>query len=306
LDDVELTAICDLHEEKAQQAAERFHIAKTYVSYFEMLASEDLDAVYVLTQPDALFRAARDCLTAGKHVFMEKPMGITAYQAQTLQALAQAQNRVLHVGFNRRFIPLVIEAVRLVREAGEITLAEGRFYKNSSPAFYDGCASAFTCDVVHCLDLVRHVAGGTVTKAALLESNAESWHTLLRFENGTAGVVRSHYATGGRVHGFEFHAPGASAFIDLGSPDSSCAATIVRAKGLGSQSLSAMGAGETEVLRLDGKALAGSDRYEDYYGYRDEDKCFLAAVRKGIYDDARTSEDLATSLLTEQLLAAKL
>jgi predicted dehydrogenase len=304
---VSLCAVCDLYAEKAQEAKENFGFTQSYVSYHEMLAREKLDAVFVLTQPDALFRAAADCLAAGKHVFMEKPMGVTAYQAQTLQTLAEEKNLVLHVGYNRRYIPLVQECLRILKETTTITLAEGRFYKNSSPAFYGGCASAFPCDVVHCVDLVRHVMGKSVTKSALLETNAESWHTLMRFAGGGSGVVRSHYATGGRVHGFEFHGPGASAYINLGFEGGpGCEATLLLANDPGRQSLSAMGQGKTEVIRLDGIALAGSGRYEDYYGYRDEQRLFFEAVRKGGYDAARTEEDLATARLIEQLMEAKL
>ena len=72
-----------------------------------MLKQEKLDAVFVLTQPDMLFRPARDCLQAGLPVYMEKPMGITLFQANTLRRLADEKDRLLHVGFNRRTIPLV-------------------------------------------------------------------------------------------------------------------------------------------------------------------------------------------------------
>jgi len=46
-----------------------------------MMRDMPLDAVFVLVQPDVLFRVASDSLLAGKHVFMEKPMGITLFQA---------------------------------------------------------------------------------------------------------------------------------------------------------------------------------------------------------------------------------
>ena len=306
LENVKLTAVCDLRAERAERMAELYGIPSSYTSYHEMLEEEELDAVFVLTQPDALFRAANDCLRFGLHVFMEKPLGITAYQARTLRDSAVAQGCVLHAGFNRRYIPLVREALRIVRETAEITLAEGRFYKNSSPAFYDGCSNAFMCDVVHCVDLVRHVAGEGVTSSALLESREESWHALMRFEGGAAGVVRSHYATGGRVHEFEFHGPGVSAYIDLGFGGPGCSAKILRALSPGRQSISAMGAGDTEVIELDGMALAGSERYEDYYGYRDGDAAFIRAVLNGGPDLPRMNEDVATMELMERLLQSRI
>ncbi|MDR2524837.1 MAG: Gfo/Idh/MocA family oxidoreductase [Oscillospiraceae bacterium] len=313
-----VASVCDLRPERARAAAERFDIPAVYTSYHEMLAKETPDAVFVLTQPDALFRAVSDCLLGGYPVFMEKPMGITAYQAQTLAAIARERDLLLHVGYNRRYIPLVVEALRILREVAPLSQAEGRFYKNSGAAFYGGCASAFPCDVVHCIDLVRHAMGQPVTGCALLETvapemaeaadRANSWHGVMRFAGGGSGVVRSHYATGGRVHGFEFHAPGASAYINLGfEGGADCEATILLAKGRGRQSLSAMGGAEHQSITLDGRALAGSNEYADYYGYRDEHKLFFAALAMGgKFDASRTAEDLASADLVEQLLAARI
>jgi predicted dehydrogenase len=310
-ENVTLVAVCDLHTERAVAAKENYGFAASYVSYHEMLSNETLDAVYVLTEPELLFRAARDSLQAGNAVFMEKPMGVTSFQANTLRALAHENDRLLHVGYNRRYIPVVVEALRLLRKHTTLTQAEGRFYKNSSPAFYGGCATAFTCDVVHCLDLVRYAAGGAYEKGALLESCAdngepESWHGIMRFDNGVNGVVRSHYATGGRVHEFEFHGPGASAFINLGFGNEGCSATVLLGSG-GTQSLSAKGLGEMQVIELDGKVIADSERYEDYYGYRDETRLFLAGVAAGgAFDSARADEDYASALLAEQLLEQRI
>jgi predicted dehydrogenase len=311
--DVELVACCDLQEDRLTQVQETFKIARKYTSYYDMFARETLDAVYVLTQPDILFRVARDCLCASLPVFMEKPMGITLLQAQTLRDLSLSQNTPLHVGFNRRHIPLVREALTRVREHTEITQAEGRFYKNTSPAFYQGCSDAFWCDVIHCADLVRYAAGsdGAVRQAATLETADETgtpnaWQSIMQFSNNVVGVVRSHYAAGGRVHAFEFHGRGASAFVHLGGAGRACKATLLFGAG-GKQSLSAMGADKAEhIVELDGKEIAGSDRYEDYYGYKAQTEFFLDAVRRGGADPARLAEDFGAMRLIESLKNAKL
>ncbi|MDR0669788.1 MAG: Gfo/Idh/MocA family oxidoreductase [Treponema sp.] len=315
-----IAAVCDLIAERAQEAAGTFGIPKTYRSYHDMLREGGLDAVYVLVPPDGLFRVASDALLAGKHVFMEKPMGISCFQAKTLKELAALQERVLHVGFNRRFIPLVTVMAAKMREFCPITHVEGRFYKNGSPAFYGGCASAFVCDVIHVIDLVRHLAAGDsgVSPRALRASTLESvnpethipeaWYSALAFDNGVTAVVRANYRTGGRVHQFELHGPGTSAYIDLGFGGPFCCGKILHTVTPGGQSLSAAGAGEQEILEFDGLALAGSDKYEVYYGYHAENRHFVETVlaNPAGTDPARTEEDCASMELVEQLLAARI
>jgi predicted dehydrogenase len=317
--EAEIVAVCDLMAERAGEAAAAFGIPKTYVSYHDMLREGGLDAVCVLVPPDGLFRVASDALLAGKHVFMEKPMGISFFQARTLKELAAQQGRVLHVGYNRRFIPLVQTMTATMREFCPITHVEGRFYKNSSPAFYGGCASAFVCDVIHVIDLVRRLAAGDsgvsprLLRASTLESIkadtniAEAWYSALAFDNGVSAVVRANYRTGGRVHQFELHGPGASAYIDLGFGGASCGGRILRTVIPGGQSLAAAGAGEQEVLEFDGRALAGSDKYEVYYGYYAEDRHFVETVLADPAgtDPARAEEDCASMELVEQLLACR-
>lgn len=307
---VKVVAICDLKREKAEKVAETFGIPGVYVSYHEMLKKEELDVAYVLTEPDALFRVVSECLEAKLHVFMEKPMGIHLLQAETLKNLALKNKRILRVGFNRRYIPLVRRVLEEMRGLTKITHVEGRFYKNSSPAFYGGCSDAFTCDVIHVTDLVRHIAGGEVEWAKTMEVKNEeglvgAWYSMMRFDNGVTGLIRSNYYTGSRVHQFEIHGEGASAFINLGYGDSDCEAEIFCQGKL--QSRASLGDGERKTIRLEGKELAGSSLYQDYYGYRDETVGFLADVREYKENDVQNTleEDFATMRMVDRLFAAR-
>lgn len=308
LEEVELVALCDWVETRAQEACRRFAVPKMYLSHITMLQEEKLDAVFVLTQPDMLFRPALDCLNAGLAVFMEKPMGITLFQANTLKRLADEKDRQLHVGFNRRSIPLVSEILRRMKELTEITHVEGRFYKNSSASFYDGCASAFVCDVIHVIDLVRHIAASPVEKCMTLQGPLEkdgvvqSWYSAIAFKNGMTGAVRANYQTGGRVHDFEIHGPNASAYIDLGFGNAGCSGRILHCNGQ-THSLSAAGNAEPQIEYFDGMKIAGSEDYTHYYGYFDEDREFIRCVQNDPShgDPQRTAEDFATMELVEQL-----
>ncbi len=311
LDDAEVVAVCDLIERRAARAAEEHGIPATYVLYPEMLQKEELDAVFVLTEPDRLFRPALDCLRAGKHVFMEKPPGVTSFQAETLLREARSADRICQVGLNRRYIPLVVRVLELMRQQTTITQVEGRFYKHVSAAFCDGCVSAFESDTIHAADLVRWIAGGAPAAAATVEARhrdvvTNAWCSVVRFDNGVLGTVRANYMTGGRTHTLELHGPGASALVDLGIGGASCAARILLHEGAESYSLAAAGPGGQRWIELDGRQVAGGEAFHVYYGYLQEDREFLECIRQGRRPLADIAEAVESMRFMELLRAARI
>ena len=219
MDDVEVVALCDLVEEKARRTAEKFKVPKTYVSYHQMIAQEQLDAIFCLVEPSNHFHVVIACLNAGLDTFMEKPPGITLYQAESMMRKAEEKGRLLMVGFNRRYIPLVREVKKAFDAITHVTQVEGCFFKYGTGAFDRGGLPAFESDTIHAVDLVRHLAGATPVEAYTLTASHQepvlnAWNAVTRFDNGTIGIVKANYRTGGRVHCFEVHGPGASAFIN--------------------------------------------------------------------------------------------
>ncbi len=306
----DVVAVCDLVEQRATEQASRFSIPRTYTLYREMLAKEDLDAAFVLVEPSNLFHVVMGCLEAGIHTFMEKPPGITSYQAASLLRASQAAGRILQVGFNRRHIPLVRKVVDTMRNATTINQVEGRFMKCGTAAFDKGGVSAFQSDTIHAVDLVRWIAGGTPVSAATVCSRVDdvvpnSWNSVVRFDNGVTGIIKANYQTGGRTHTFEIHGAGASAFINLGFGPEACEAQILATEGKGGYSLAATGAGSTGLQVMDGIALAGSDKFYRYYGFYQEDLHFLDCVRRGTEPETGIADAVKTFEFVD-LLASSL
>ena len=287
IETAQLAAICDNAGDKAALMAARFSIPHSYRNYLEMLEAEKPEAVFVLVQPDQSFRISLDCLKRGIPTFIEKPAGITVYQAKSLERAARAANVICQVGFNRRYIPLIQEVVKIMREITPIEQVEGYFLKHSEAAFYDGCSSALMCDTIHAIDCVRWIAGGTPQKAATLINRYgqtpvdNAWNAVVRFDNGVSGIIKANYNTGGRVHGFEIHGPNASAFINIGFGDMNCSAKILHFDGQGTFSISSRGRRDQNIELLDGSEIARRSEYFAYYGYLTEDKAFLNSVLTG-------------------------
>lgn len=305
IDGIEIVAICDLIEEKAARLAAEYNIPKVYTIYHELLAQEKLDAVFVLVEPGNLFHVVWHCLDANLHTFMEKPPGITRYQAESLQRKAEAVNRFLQVGFNRRYIPLVKHVKELVEKETQITQVEGCFFKFGTAAFDRGSLSSFYSDTIHSVDLMRCLAGGkTALQAAMIGAQHDdcvenAWNGICRFDNGVTGIIKANYRTGGRVHKFELHGPGFSAFINLGFGDAGCDASLLHHHGELSYSLASTGAAEETTQQIDGKTLAGSDEFYKYYGFYFEDLHFIDCIRTGTRPETCIQDAVESMRLVE-------
>lgn len=82
-----------------------FHYATT--NYRDLLADPEIDLIVVATQHRLHAAMTVAALEAGKHVFVEKPLAVTAAELDRVRTAWQAAGRMLHVGFNRRFAPLM-------------------------------------------------------------------------------------------------------------------------------------------------------------------------------------------------------
>lgn len=106
IEGVELIAAADVNAAGLAKFKENQGVQRVYADFKEMLAKEtDVDAVSVCT-PNGLHAANTiAALEAGKHVIVEKPMGMTAAECNAMIAAAEKAKKVLTCGFQWRFDP---------------------------------------------------------------------------------------------------------------------------------------------------------------------------------------------------------
>jgi predicted dehydrogenase len=98
--------LADVNRERVLAAAAETNAASLRCDYTELLDADVVDAVIVSTAPeDTHYPIARDCLAAGKHVLLEKPMARTLGEADALLEVAEAAGATLTVGYTQRFQP---------------------------------------------------------------------------------------------------------------------------------------------------------------------------------------------------------
>jgi len=91
---VELVGVVDLIQERAKEIAETYQV-KQYASVEELLGDPSVELVLNLTTPQSHFALCKQVLEAGKHVYVEKPLSLTAKEASALVQLAQEKHLVL-------------------------------------------------------------------------------------------------------------------------------------------------------------------------------------------------------------------
>ena len=117
-DDVEIAAICSSNEANIKKVRELAPNVRIFSNESELIQSP-LDAVVVSTPNFTHVSLALDILRSGKHLFLEKPCGITRDECRKLLEASDKTDRVLMVGHELRYSPF-FEKMKSLVAAGEI------------------------------------------------------------------------------------------------------------------------------------------------------------------------------------------
>jgi len=116
---VEVAAIASRDVARARAVAAAFGIPRAYGSYEELLADPDIDVVYNPAPNHLHVPWSVKALEAGKHVLCEKPIALTAAEAETLVAASRRHPGLkIMEAFMYRLHPQWRRAVRIVRDGG--------------------------------------------------------------------------------------------------------------------------------------------------------------------------------------------
>jgi predicted dehydrogenase len=127
----ELYAICDAAEDLLSRMATIHRPQVTYRDYDAMLADREVEAIIIATADQFHVPLARKAVAAGKHVLVEKPLGVNVEECEELRAELSATNLVLQIGNNRRFDPGIAFARQFVQERLGQRLAFKAWYYDS-------------------------------------------------------------------------------------------------------------------------------------------------------------------------------
>lgn len=142
-DNVHVTGVYDRHPEKVQARAEKYHV-KGYGSLQEMLEDPEAEIILNITPPVSHYDSVLQCLKAGKHVYVEKPIALTFREGQELRREAKERNLFLcaapdtFMGAAYQTAKDLIDAGKVGRivSAATFDLNAGMEFWHPSPVFF--------------------------------------------------------------------------------------------------------------------------------------------------------------------------
>jgi len=137
LENATVVGIADLDSNRAAELARRFGIPAVYGSLAEMRAAKP-EVIHVLTPPASHHQLTMEALKMGCHVFVEKPMAESVGQCDEMIAQAREAGLVLSVNHSARMDPIVLEALKRVKDGacGEVLGVD--FFRSSDYPPYAG------------------------------------------------------------------------------------------------------------------------------------------------------------------------
>ena len=122
-------ATMDINEQVVKEVQQTFHIPEAYTSLETLLAQSDVDAVYIATPVFCHKEQVMKVAEAGKHILLEKPMGLTSKEGEEMISFCQERNVNLGVGFMMRFHDAHQKIKKLIESGsiGEVVSAYAKF-----------------------------------------------------------------------------------------------------------------------------------------------------------------------------------
>ncbi len=129
----EIVAVCDVYEPRRDEFREKSgNLASTHVDYHEVLARKDVDAVIIASPNHWHLQMATDAISAGKDIYLEKPVTHTIEQGEALARAVRTSSRILQSGMQQRSWVHFQSAAELIQggNIGRVTRVRTYWFQN--------------------------------------------------------------------------------------------------------------------------------------------------------------------------------
>ena len=201
----------DLHGIAASSGLNQTHLANKFgfnyatTDVSKLINDNRINTIIISTRHDSHSELILDALNAKKNIFVEKPLCLGSEELNSIKSAYQKTNKILMVGFNRRFAPLISSLKDLIKEI------------NGPKSFVYTCNAGFISpdhwtqdpnlgggrligEACHFVDLLRDLAQSQISNMYLntakdYKSCPDTFSINIKFKNGSIGTV--HYFSNG-------------------------------------------------------------------------------------------------------------
>jgi predicted dehydrogenase len=269
---VDIVAVGQNGQAKADECARQLKIPKAYGNYEDLLKDPDIEVIHNCTPNHLHFEMNKQALLHGKHLLSEKPLTLRTAEARELYELAAGRSLVTGINFNYRQFPMVQHLKSMVkdRDLGELHTIRGSYlqdwllyptdYNWRMEPEYGGETRAISDIGSHLFDLVQYVTGLTIAEVCADMSI----------------VIPERYKSSGPRESFQ--SAGAESLEPVRVKTEDYCSVLVKfdngARGVLTVSQVSAGKKNALELNLDGAQASGSWKQEEPFklqmGYRDK------------------------------------
>ena len=186
-DDIQLVAACDLDAVKAEEFCRSFGFLRPYTDLNHMLDTEKPDACVCIMPISHIVEKGIHLLERGIPCVIEKPLGTTIAEIETLARVAHDTQTPHMVSVNRRFMPYLNEARLWLKEVGPV-----RYVRATQVRHARDEEDFIWSTAIHVLDALRYMVGELKRFRAnrITNEGAAVWYLIsIEFEGATTGQI---------------------------------------------------------------------------------------------------------------------
>lgn len=193
--DIELIGVADINVERGLDIASKYRI-RFFENYQELLPH--VDAVCVAVPTLLHHQVGLDCLEAGVHVLIEKPIAANIDEAESLVNAAAQSKSILQVGHIERFNPAFQELSKVLKTEEILAIEAHRMSPYSQRA---NDVSVVLDLMIHDIDLLLELVPSPVIKltasgnSSFTSGNLDYVTTILQFANGLVATITASKVT---------------------------------------------------------------------------------------------------------------
>jgi predicted dehydrogenase len=205
LKDIELVGVSDVNLERGLDIASKYH-THFFENYLELLPH--VDAVCIAVPTKLHHQVGTNCLRAGVHILIEKPIAASIAEAESLVNLAAESNCILQVGHIERFNPAFRELTKIIPTEKILALEARRMSPYSNRA---NDVSVVLDLMIHDIDLLLELTASSVVKLTASGSSAPDSGNLdyvtatLGFANGVVATLTASKVTHRKIRCLSAH-----------------------------------------------------------------------------------------------------